>query len=340
VTVSAASPLVASYSSYAITTDQRMRRNRESYADPGENPFQRASADPVSTFSIDVDTASYANMRRFLNDGEAPPVEAIRIEELINYFHYQYPQPKGRQPFSVTTELAQCPWNGGHRLALIGLQGKIVDAQDVPNRNLVFLIDVSGSMMDPDKLPLVRYGLRMLAATMRSSDRVAIVVYAGDSGVVLPATSGDQKAVIDRAIADLEAGGSTNGAEGIQLAYQIARENFIKGGVNRVILATDGDFNVGITSQAELTALIEHERESGVFLSVLGVGEGNLKDSTMEMLADKGNGNYSYLDSAYEARRVLVAEAGSTLVTIAKDAISRCSSTSRARWIRRTSCRS
>ena len=295
------------------------RPNTESYSDAGENPFRSVSADPLSTFSIDVDTASYANMRRFLNAGQAPPPEAIRIEELINYFHYSYPQPKGDQPFSITTELAECPWSPKHRLALIGLQGKEIDNREVPARNLVFLVDVSGSMMDPDKLPLVRYGLRMLAATLRPSDRVAIVVYAGASGLVLPSTTGDHKERIDRAIAGLEAGGSTNGGAGIKLAYEIARDNFIKGGVNRVILATDGDFNVGIVDQADLTRLIERERESGVFLSVLGVGTGNLKDSTMEMLADKGNGNYSYLDSMHEAHRVLVKEAGSTLVAIAKD---------------------
>lgn len=295
------------------------RPNTESYADAGENPFRSVSADPLSTFSIDVDTASYANMRRFLNEGQMPPAEAIRIEELINYFHYSYPQPRGDQPFSITTELAACPWNDTHRLALIGLQGKELEKSEVPSRNLVFLIDVSGSMMSPDKLPLVRYGLRMLADTMRANDRVAIVVYAGASGVVLESTPGNRKERIDRAIAGLEAGGSTNGGAGIRLAYQIARENFIKDGVNRVILATDGDFNVGMVDQADLTRLIERERESGVFLSVLGVGTGNLKDSTMEMLADKGNGNYSYLDSMHEAHRVLVKEAGSTLVTIAKD---------------------
>jgi Ca-activated chloride channel family protein len=305
--------------SYDHRSWQRRRRNTESYADPGENPFLTVDKDPLSTFSIDVDTASYANMRRFLDDGEAPPVEAIRIEELINYFRYAYPQPKGDQPFSITTELADCPWNKSHRLALIGLQGRELKEEAIPPRNLVFLIDVSGSMDEDDKLLLVRHGLRMLAAGLRPEDRVAIVVYAGNSGLVLPSTAGNRKDVIDAAIAGLDAGGSTNGGEGIMLAYRIARENFIKNGVNRVILATDGDFNVGIVDEDDLTRLIERERESGVFLSVLGVGEGNLKDSTMEMLADKGNGNYSYLDSMHEAHRVLVKEAGSTLVTIAKD---------------------
>ncbi|HUQ89351.1 MAG TPA: von Willebrand factor type A domain-containing protein [Vicinamibacterales bacterium] len=297
----------------------RHRTYTESYEDAGENPFRSVSADPLSTFSIDVDTASYANMRRFINSGEQPPAEAIRIEEMINYFHYTYPQPAGEQPFSMTTELAEAPWNSKHRLALIGLQGRELDLRETPPRNLVFLIDVSGSMMQTDKLPLVQSGMRMLAATLRARDRVAIVVYAGNSGLVLPATSGDRKERIDRAIADLQAGGSTNGGAGIRLAYQIARDNLIKGGVNRVILATDGDFNVGVVDQADLVKLIEHERESGVFLSVLGVGTGNLKDSTMEKLADKGNGNYSYLDSIDEAHRVLVKEAGATLVTIAKD---------------------
>jgi Ca-activated chloride channel homolog len=295
------------------------RANTEAYDDAGDNAFRSVSADPLSTFSIDVDTASYANVRRFLTEGTLPPDAAVRIEELINYFDYSYPQPNGDQPFSITTELAACPWNSKHRLALIGLQGRDIDHKELPARNLVFLVDVSGSMMTPDKLPLVQHGLRMLADTLNANDRVSIVVYAGASGLVLPPTNGNRKERIDRAIADLQAGGSTNGGAGIQLAYQTARDSFIKGGVNRVILATDGDFNVGVTDQAELVRLIERERESGVFLSVLGVGTGNLKDSTMEKLADKGNGNYSYLDSMHEAHRVLVKEAGSTLVTIAKD---------------------
>jgi Ca-activated chloride channel family protein len=293
--------------------------NTEGYDHLDENPFRRVSADPLSTFSIDVDTASYANMRRFLNTGAMPPAGAIRIEEMINYFRFDYPQPTGDAPFSITTELAVCPWNAKHRLALIGLQGREIPDSEASPRNLVFLIDVSGSMMPPDKLPLVRTAMRMLADVLTARDRVAIVVYAGASGLVLPSTPGDQKATIHRAIAELGAGGSTNGAAGIKLAYRTAREHFIKGGVNRVVLATDGDFNVGVTSQDELVRLIEEERASGVFLSVLGVGTGNLKDSMMEKLADKGNGNYAYLDSLHEARKVLVREAGSTLVTIAKD---------------------
>jgi Ca-activated chloride channel family protein len=293
--------------------------NTEAYDHLDENPFRRVSIDPLSTFSIDVDTASYANVRRFLNEGTLPPPGAVRIEELINYFRFSYPQPSSNQPFSVTTELAECPWNPQHRLALIGLQGRELPEKELPARNLVFLIDVSGSMMSADKLPLVRNGMRMLADSLTANDRVAIVVYAGSSGLVLPSTPGDQKPRIDRAIAGLEAGGSTNGGEGIRLAYKVAREHFIRGGVNRVVLATDGDFNVGTTSQDELVRLIEDERASGVFLSVLGVGTGNLKDSTMEKLADKGNGNYAYLDSLHEARKVLLREAGATLITIAKD---------------------
>jgi Ca-activated chloride channel family protein len=293
--------------------------NRESYDRVEDNRFHKVARTPLSTFSVDVDTAGYANLRRLLNDGELPPRDAVRIEELINYFRYDYPAPAGDAPFSVTTELAACPWNPRHQLALIGLKGKVLPAATTPPRNLVFLIDVSGSMADADKLPFVQHGLRLLARELTAADRVAIVVYAGRSGLVLPPTSGDRREVIDAAIANLAAGGSTNGAAGIQLAYRTAREHFVKDGVNRVILATDGDFNVGVTSRSELEALIERERASGVFLSVLGVGTGNLQDGTMEMLADKGNGNYSYLDSLDEARRVLVEEAGGTLVTIAKD---------------------
>ena len=291
----------------------------ESYDHIEENRFRRVEADPLSTFSIDVDTASYANVRRFITDGMLPPTGAIRIEELVNYFRFDYPQPSANEPFSITTELTPCPWNPRHRLALIGLQGRELKDREPSPRNLVFLIDVSGSMMPPDKLPLVRTAMRMLTDVLTERDRVAIVVYAGASGLVLPSTTGENKDRIHRALAQLEAGGSTNGASGIRLAYQVARSNFIVGGVNRVILATDGDFNVGVTNQSELVSLIERERESGVFLSVLGVGTGNLKDSTMEKLADKGNGNYSYLDTLHEARKVLVREAGATLDTIAKD---------------------
>ena len=292
--------------------------NTEAYDRIEDNSCRSVRADPLSTFSVDVDTASYANVRRFLNRGTMPPADAVRIEELINYFRFDYPQPRVGMPFSVTTELAACPWNPAHRLALIGLQARPIDEGQV-TRNLVFLLDVSGSMMPPDKLPLVKNAMRLLVDTLRDEDRIAIVVYAGASGLALPPTPGDQKDRIHQAIARLEAGGSTNGGAGITLAYRIAREQFIKGGINRVILATDGDFNVGVTNQGDLTRLIEREREGGVFLSVLGVGTGNLKDSTMEKLADRGNGNYAYLDSLHEARKVLVAEGGGTLVTVAKD---------------------
>ena len=293
--------------------------NTEAYDRIEDNDFRSTTEDPLSTFSIDVDTASYANVRRFLNGGNMPPSDAVRIEEMINYFRYDYPKSNGSAPFSVTTELTTAPWNSQHRLALIGLQARQLDDDRTLRRNLVFLIDVSGSMEPEDKLPLIRKSMRMLVDTLTASDRIAIVVYAGASGMVLPATPGNHKERIHEAIARLNAGGSTNGGAGITLAYKVAREQFIDGGINRVILATDGDFNVGITSQGELVRLIEQQREAGVFLSVLGVGTGNLKDATMEKLADKGNGNYSYLDSLHEARKVLVAEAGGTLVTVAKD---------------------
>jgi Ca-activated chloride channel family protein len=285
----------AAYLPYVLVPDI------ESYAAIEENKFRRPSEQPLSTFSIDVDTASYANVRRFLNEGRLPPADAVRVEELINYFKFDYADSTQAAPFGITTELAPCPWDSRHKLALIGLQARRLPPGKTPPRNLVFLLDVSGSMAPANQ------------------DRVAIVTYAGSSGVALPSTRGDRSGEIQHAISMLSAGGSTNGAAGIQLAYQIASENFVRGGVNRVILATDGDFNVGVTSMNELTRLIEEKRGTGVFLSVLGVGEGNLKDATMERLADKGNGNYSYLDSLTEARRVLIAEAGSTLVTVAKD---------------------
>jgi Ca-activated chloride channel homolog len=293
--------------------------NTEAYDRIEDNSFRRVTDAPLSTFSIDVDTASYPNVRRFLGQGTLPPADAVRVEELINYFHFDYRDSTEHAPFGITTEVAACPWNGKHRLALIGLQARRLPAGKTPARNLVFLLDVSGSMMPSNKLPLVKTAMKMLAETLTADDRVAIVVYAGASGLVLPATAGNRAHEIQEAIDSLSPGGSTNGAEGIQLAYRIASEQFIKGGINRVILATDGDFNVGVTSQGELLRLIEEKRASGVFLSVLGVGEGNLKDSTMEKLADAGNGNYAYLDSLHEARRVLIAEAGSTLVTVAKD---------------------
>lgn len=290
-----------------------------SYARIQENVFLRTSEHALSTFSIDVDTASYANVRRFLNLGTLPPVDAVRIEEMINYFKFDYPAPRGDAPVSITTDVGAAPWNPKHKLALIGLRSVALNQEKTLPRNLTFLLDVSGSMTPPERLPLVKTAMRMLVDTLRPEDTVAIVVYAGASGVALMPTSGSRKDDIRQALEWLRPGGSTNGAAGIRLAYKLASEHFVKGGINRVILATDGDFNVGTTSPTDLTTLIEEKRESGIFLSVLGVGDDNLKDSTMEMLADKGNGNYSYLDSIQEARRVLIAEAGSTLVTVAKD---------------------
>jgi Ca-activated chloride channel family protein len=291
----------------------------ETYGAIDENKFRRATDQPLSTFSIDVDTASYANVRRFLNEGRLPPADAVRVEELINYFHFDYADQIQGAPFGITTELAPCPWDSRHKLALIGLQARRMPAGKMPPRNLVFLLDVSGSMAPNERLPMVKTAMKMLAETLTARDRVAIVTYAGTTGVSLPSTPGDRTGVIQDAISALNAGGATNGGAGIQLAYQLASENFVKGGINRVILATDGDFNVGVTNLDALTHLIEEKRATGVFLSVLGVGSGNLKDATMEKLADKGNGNYSYLDSLTEARKVLIEEAGSTLVTVAKD---------------------
>jgi Ca-activated chloride channel family protein len=284
-----------------------------------ENNFVRVSQEPLATFSIDVDTASYSNVRRFLNQNQLPPADAVRIEELINYFTYDYARPSGSHPIGASMEVADAPWNSRHRLVRIGVKAREVDAKQRPASNLVFLIDVSGSMNMPQKLPLVKSGLKMLVDQLGENDMVSIVVYAGTSGLVLPPTSGERKYVISQAIDNLQAGGSTNGGAGIQLAYQQATGNFIKGGVNRVILVTDGDFNVGVTSQGDLTRLIEDRARSGVFLSVLGFGMGNLKDSTMERLADMGNGHYAYIDTLNEARKVLVEEMSSTLVTVAKD---------------------
>ena len=284
-----------------------------------ENPFLDAASNPLSTFSIDVDTASYSNVRRFINNGSLPPKDAVRVEEMINYFRYDYPQPKGNDPFSINLDVASCPWEASHRLVRIGLKGREVAADKRGPSNLVFLLDVSGSMTPPERLPLVKQAMRLLVNKLTENDRVAIVVYAGASGLALPSTTGDHKEQILSAIENLEAGGSTNGAQGIELAYKMAADHFIKGGVNRVILATDGDFNVGVTSQGDLIRLIEEKAKTGVFLSVLGVGTDNLKDSTMQKLADKGNGNYSYLDSIDEARKVLVEQINGTLVTIAKD---------------------
>ncbi len=291
----------------------------ERYAEINENPFFETTRAPLSTFSIDVDTAAYSNVRRFLNQGQLPPKDAVRIEELVNYFEYNYPQPAGNVPFSVNTEVAVSPWNPKNRLMKIGLQGKKVSLDNTPATNLVFLLDVSGSMNAPDKLPLLKEGLRIMVNQLKPNDRVAIAVYAGSSGLVLPSTPVSQKGEIIAALDQLEAGGSTNGGQGIQLAYTVAANNFIKGGNNRVILATDGDFNVGVTGDDALVRMIEEKRNSGIFLSVLGFGSGNLNDSMMEKLSNKGNGNYAYIDSRDEARRALGEQVAGTLYTIAKD---------------------
>jgi Ca-activated chloride channel family protein len=303
----------------AYPSDEEQSTKGERYAEISENPFLETTRAPLSTFSIDVDTASYANVRRFLNDGMLPPADAVRIEELINYFEYDYPQPIGDAPFSVNTEIASCPWNAKHKIVQIGLQGKKVALDNVPPSNLVFLIDVSGSMNEARKLPLLKDALRILVNQLTAKDRISIVAYAGSSGLVLPSTSAGDKSEILNALENLTAGGSTNGGQGIQLAYRVAQENFIRNGNNRVILATDGDFNVGLSSDDELTRLIEQKRENGVFLSVLGFGGGNYNDSMMEKLADKGNGNYAYIDSQEEARKALGQQIAGTLYTIAKD---------------------
>jgi Ca-activated chloride channel homolog len=293
--------------------------NTAQYDDYVENEFSSTASDPLSTFGVDVDTASYSNVRRFLNEGHLPPAGSVRIEELVNYFTYDYPLPENGKPVSMTTRVMSDPWNPERQLFLVGLRTQPISEEGLPPSNLTFLIDVSGSMMPPERLPLIREGLKMLARQLRAQDRVSLVVYAGAAGVVLPPTPGDQHDTILRAIDRLEAGGSTNGAAGIRLAYQMARQSFLRNGNNRVILATDGDFNVGVSSDDELVRMIETERQSGVFLSVLGVGTDNLKDSRMEKLADHGNGNYAYLDSLGEARKVLVQQMGATLVTVAKD---------------------
>jgi Ca-activated chloride channel homolog len=293
--------------------------NTEEYKRIYENAWQSPGLHPLSTFSIDVDAASYTNIRRFIAHGELPVKDAVRVEEMINYFPYDYAAPAGEEPFSVTTELGAAPWRPGHRLALIGLQARRIPMEALPPNNLVFLLDVSGSMDQPDKLPLVKAAFRLLVHQLRPADRVAIVVYAGAAGVVLPSTPGDRKDRILDAIENLQAGGSTAGAQGILLAYETARRSWLPEGNNRVILATDGDFNVGVSSEGELTRLIEEQREHGVFLTVLGFGGGNLKDAKMEQLADKGNGHYAYVNDIMEARKVFVQELGATLLTVAKD---------------------
>jgi Ca-activated chloride channel family protein len=293
--------------------------NTEGYSAIHENGYKEVLQQPLSTFSIDVDKASYSNVRRFINNGQLPPIDAVRTEELINYFNYDYPEPKDEHPFSVTAELSTCPWNANHQLLHIGLKGKEIPKENLPSSNLVFLLDVSGSMNSPNKLPLLKQSFNMLVNELRPGDRVAIVVYAGAAGLVLESTSGKNKAKILESLDRLSAGGSTAGGEGLQLAYKVARENFIDGGNNRIILATDGDFNVGSSSNAEMERLIEKEREHGVFMTVLGFGMGNYKDDKMEIIADKGNGHYAYIDNIQEARKVMVSEFAGTLFTIAKD---------------------
>ncbi len=303
----------------AVVGEYQEDQNRERYNGINENEFIKSLSEPVSTFSIDVDAASYSNTRRFINDNQLPPPDAVRIEELINYFNYDLEEPKGVHPFSITTETGVCPWNKKNKLVQISLKGKSIDKTNMPTNNLVFLIDVSGSMTSANKLGLLKKGFRMLTNELRTQDKVAIVVYAGAAGVVLEPTAGNDKPKIMAALERLSAGGSTAGGAGIELAYKTAEKYFDKEGNNRVILATDGDFNVGVSGDDALVKLIEGKRKSGIFLSVMGFGTGNLQDSKMEQIADNGNGNYSYIDNILEAKKVLVTEMGSTLLAIAKD---------------------
>jgi len=293
--------------------------NTEDYDRIYDNEFKEALNTPLSTFSIDVDSASYANLRRFLNANAMPPKGAVRIEEMINYFTYDYPQPKNDLPFTITTEVVKCPWKPENNLVMIGLQGKEIKIDKLPPNNLVFLLDVSGSMNSRNKLPLLKSAFKLLVKQLRPIDRVSIVVYAGAAGLVLDATPGDRKDKILKAIDNLKAGGSTAGGAGIKLAYKIAKDNLISNGNNRIIIATDGDFNIGVSSDSALVRMIEERRDQGIFLTVLGFGMGNYKDNKMEKLADKGNGNYAYIDDIMEAKKVLVNELGATLFTIAKD---------------------
>lgn len=310
---------IQSTTGYANADVYEQPYNTEEYDAINENIFLDPTKNPLSTFSIDVDAASYSNVRRFINDGQKPPKDAVRIEEMVNYFDYDYSQPKDEHPFAVVTEISSSPWNVKHKLVHIGLQGKKIPTQNLPPSNLVFLIDVSGSMADVNKLPLLKTSFKMLVEQLRPQDHVAIVVYAGAAGLVLEPTAGDDKKKIIEALDHLQAGGSTAGGAGINLAYAVAKEHFKKEGNNRVILATDGDFNIGESSNASMERLIEEKRNDGIFLTVLGFGMGNYKDSKMEILADKGNGNYAYIDNITESRKVLVNEFGGTLFTIAKD---------------------
>jgi Ca-activated chloride channel family protein len=302
-----------------IHRGRRERPGAETYEYIVDNPFRRVADAPLSTFSIDVDTASYTNIRRFLTRGQLPPKQAVRIEEMVNYFAYDYPEPRGKTPFSVNVEVAACPWKAEHKLARVGIKGKDIMMDDRPAANLVFLLDVSGSMKDQNKLPLLKSGMELLTKKLARNDKVAIVTYRDDAHRVLKSTSAAKKQTILKAIRALHASGSTNGAAGIELAYDIAADNFVDGGINRVILATDGDFNVGVTERSELIDLIQDRAKTGVFLTVLGFGTGNLKDANLEALADKGNGHYAYIDSFNEARKVLMEQVGGTFFTIAKD---------------------
>lgn len=302
-----------------VKESQYDKQQNEEYNQFVENKFCIAKNEPLSTFSVDVDAASYSNMRRFLNRGEFPYKDAMRIEEFINYFSYDYSEPTGNDPVRIVTEVGNCPWNSQNRLVRIGLKAKNIASDNLPVSNFVFLIDVSGSMYGSTRLELVKSSLKLLVNNLRKEDRVAIVVYAGAAGEVLPSTSGKDKQKIKEALENLTAGGSTAGGAGIQLAYKIAKQNFIKGGNNRIILCTDGDFNVGVSSNNGLEAMIEEERQSGVFLSILGYGMGNYKDSKMQTLAQAGNGNHAYIDNLQEANKVLVNEFGATMYTVAKD---------------------
>lgn len=316
---SAADQLHGRVSGVAIMPYEQENHNTEEYATIHENGFRKVLDHALSTFSIDVDAASYSNVRRFINNGQLPQKDAVRIEEMINYFNYEYKNPIGKDPFSINTEVAKAPWNEQHLIAQIGLQGKKIDLDNLPASNIVFLLDVSGSMSAPNKLPLLKSAFKLLVNELRPQDKVSIVVYAGAAGLVLEPTDGNDKKKIMDALDQLQAGGSTAGGAGIELAYKVAKEQFVKGGNNRIVLATDGDFNVGASSNASMERLIEEKRKEGVFLTVLGFGMGNYKDSKMEILADKGNGNYAYIDNMKEAKKVLVNEFGGTMFTIAKD---------------------
>lgn len=297
----------------------RLYENREEYSHNAENRFKSPVKEPLSTFSIDVDAASYSNIRRFINQGEMPPKDAVRIEEMINYFNYDYPEPAGNDPVRITTETGICPWNKNHRLVQIGIKAREIESKNLPSSNFVFLIDVSGSMFGPTRLELVKSSLRLLVNNLREKDQVAIVTYCGNARVALPSTPGNEKQKIKDALEELTAGGSTAGGAGIEEAYRIAQKNFIPEGNNRIILCTDGDFNVGASGEAELENLIESKRKSGIYLTVLGYGMGNYKDNKMQILAQKGNGNHAYIDNIQEANKVLVNEFGSTMYAVAKD---------------------